>query len=134
VPGYWITRICTRPNFDSNLDGAIDERDSYVQIWNGNTAGLVPVGWRLAFANFPAANICNTTDVQKTFIFSNYSYLYPQRGKVIYGSDLHNLVGEGFDMPESNAFSVVALCDEAGNTQDSINYVAQNGVCLDIPR
>ena len=93
--GKWITRICTSPGFDSNLDGAVNADDSYVRLFNGDTAGEEMFGWRLAFATWPAGDICGTTDPNQTFVFPRYSYLYGQRPKTIYQSDLKNMVGKG---------------------------------------
>ena len=85
----WIARICTQPTTDSNLDGAVNDDDSYVRLWNGESAGIESYGWRLALhSGAGAGDICGTTDPNNTYILPRYSYLYAYRGKTIYQSDL----------------------------------------------
>ena len=133
--GKWITRICTSPTFDSNLDGAVNADDSYVRLFNGDTAGEEMFGWRLAFATWPAGDICGTTDPNQTFVFPRYSYLYGQRPKTIYQSDLKNMVGKGeaLALPVGGTAATIALCDASGEERDRIDYFPVTGACLDIP-
>lgn len=132
--GLWITEICTNPGVDSNLDGSVNADDSYVKLWNGYPAGYNIRGWRLAFAVGATGNICSTTDPNNTFVFRRFTYLYPKRGKVVYQSDLINMVGNEFALPPAGSAASVALCDETGATQSRVDYYAANGHCVYIPR
>ena len=121
--------VCPDPVTDNNLDGVVDANDRLVRLYNAYSTGVRPLRWTLAFGETAGAgDICATVNPALTFRFWRYTYLYPVSPKTVYGSDLVNLIGESFDMP--GAPGTVALCDDRGNTLDSLSYVAVGpGAC-----
>jgi hypothetical protein len=121
-----LVEVCPNPAKDINLDGSINSDDRYVRIVNTNASGLSPNGLRLAFADsLPAGDICAIVDPVLTYPLPSYSYLYPDRPKTIYGSDLRNLSWQEFEMPTTGA---VALCNnlagaDQATTLDRYDYI-----------
>ena len=66
-------RICTEPTTDSNLDGAVNDNDSYVRLWNGESAGIEAYGcaWRCNPGG--GGGHLGTTDPNNTYILPRYS-------------------------------------------------------------